>query len=341
MLKRIRIIKWDSYNGRPDVKVPSWFRLDNKMFFDPEWAHFQPLEFMVWIWILSYASFKQKEGREGGSFDYDPMMIAASARVPVEVVENSVAKLCRKKCVTIDVVESAPIFEAIEDEEELLAYRNPDARVTPTLRPRNGDGRYKTGQDKTGQDKGREDRGEAAAGAAEAEAADPPGEPVVDLAGAVTLELELPTDTEARGPQSAGEIGKSGDHPLVEVWNEHRGTLPRAVSCEGSRKKHADARWKARPDRRFWAEIIERIAGSPFCCGESERGWRADFDFLVKPDTVAKVLEGKYDPRPGPLAPPKSTNAGAQIVNAKHLSFAQQRELRAMDQLARIGRGEL
>jgi hypothetical protein len=35
---------------------------------------------------------------------------------------------------------------------------------------------------------------------------------------------------------------------------------------------------------------------SPFCRGETgDRGWRASFDFLLKPDTATKVLEGKYD----------------------------------------------
>ena len=30
---------------------------------------------------------------------------------------------------------------------------------------------------------------------------------------------------------------------------------------------------------------------------QNDRGWRADIDWYIKPDTIAKVMEGKYDNR--------------------------------------------
>jgi hypothetical protein len=45
-----------------------------------------------------------------------------------------------------------------------------------------------------------------------------------------------------------------------------------------------------------WREAIDKIASSPFCCGENDRGWRADVSwFLDNSDNYVKVLEGKYD----------------------------------------------
>ncbi len=49
---------------------------------------------------------------------------------------------------------------------------------------------------------------------------------------------------------------------------------------------------------------IEKVQKSDFCHGKSERGWVADFDWFVRPDTINRVLEGKYDNRQ------KKTNFG-------------------------------
>jgi hypothetical protein len=43
---------------------------------------------------------------------------------------------------------------------------------------------------------------------------------------------------------------------------------------------------------------VKRIASSAFCTGTNDRGWRATPDWLLRPDTAAKVLEGKYDDLP-------------------------------------------
>ena len=35
-------------------------------------------------------------------------------------------------------------------------------------------------------------------------------------------------------------------------------------------------------------------AGTPFLTGKNERNWTANFDFIVKPDNLQKILEGAY-----------------------------------------------
>jgi hypothetical protein len=62
-----------------------------------------------------------------------------------------------------------------------------------------------------------------------------------------------------------------------------------------AREKHlrarlADTSWAA-----SWQEALARAAASPFCRGENDRGWRADVDWFLRPNTVTKILEGKYD----------------------------------------------
>lgn len=59
-----------------------------------------------------------------------------------------------------------------------------------------------------------------------------------------------------------------------------------------------------------WLEVIRRINASSFLRGETERGWKASPDWLLQPDTAAKVLEGKYDDRGQTPTPPLKLYTG-------------------------------
>lgn len=39
---------------------------------------------------------------------------------------------------------------------------------------------------------------------------------------------------------------------------------------------------------------FEEINNSSFCIGKNDKGWKADFDFCLKPDKLMKAIEGKY-----------------------------------------------
>lgn len=41
-------------------------------------------------------------------------------------------------------------------------------------------------------------------------------------------------------------------------------------------------------------EAICRVGESAFCCGDNDRGWKADFDFILQPKSFVKLLEGHY-----------------------------------------------
>ena len=44
-----------------------------------------------------------------------------------------------------------------------------------------------------------------------------------------------------------------------------------------------------------WQQAMAALERSAFCRGENDRGWRADFDFLLQPKSFTKLLEGAYD----------------------------------------------
>ena len=98
---------------------------------------------------------------------------------------------------------------------------------------------------------------------------------------------------------------------LQDAWNAKSPPLPHWRGLTPKRTKAAKARIRERglDGPEGLRAVIARIAASPFCGGENERGWRADPDWLLQPDTATKVLEGKYDPA---RAPPSTSSVEPQ-----------------------------
>lgn len=74
-----------------------------------------------------------------------------------------------------------------------------------------------------------------------------------------------------------------------------------------------------------WEEIFEKLKESSFCSGDNSRGWVANFDWFLRPDTPVKILEGLYDDRT--VSKPENTFANQrQQNNVRLLKRAQQGE---------------
>jgi hypothetical protein len=82
---------------------------------------------------------------------------------------------------------------------------------------------------------------------------------------------------------------------LIKLWAEKCPKLPQVRTLTEARKKHLRSRWRENSDLTIWSDVLDRISKSKFCNGDNDRGWCADIDFLLRPDTITKVLEGKYD----------------------------------------------
>lgn len=44
-----------------------------------------------------------------------------------------------------------------------------------------------------------------------------------------------------------------------------------------------------------WLQALEKIPDCPFLNGDGQRGWKADFAWFLKPNSVQEILDGKYD----------------------------------------------
>lgn len=123
------------------------------------------------------------------------------------------------------------------------------------------------------------------------------------LGGRTRKAIAKPKPTHSQPSSSSSSSKKTEDSretgvsptPIFGIWNENRGTLAEAKAENANRKRWAQARWKEKPDPEYWIEIVKKVASSSFCLGDNPRGWRADYDFLLKPNTHLKISEGAYE----------------------------------------------
>ena len=96
---------------------------------------------------------------------------------------------------------------------------------------------------------------------------------------------------------------------LISAWNELAGEhgLPKIRQFTKRRAAALRARWRDKDWRRSWRQALGLIPSRPFLLGKSDRGWRADIDWFLRPDSVNAILEGKYagpPPKPSPRERP-------------------------------------
>lgn len=113
------------------------------------------------------------------------------------------------------------------------------------------------------------------------------------LSPSLTLSLNTKIQRESSATQSSCQ--NSPALKIFNIWNENRGSLPECKALSKKRNAHAMQRWREKPDENYWSDVVKRLSQSNFCNGSNDRGWKADFDFFLRPDTHLKVLEGKYD----------------------------------------------
>lgn len=90
---------------------------------------------------------------------------------------------------------------------------------------------------------------------------------------------------------------------VVEAWN--KSGLTKCMALNDTRKRHLNARLGDSFFVSSWREAIAKVSISEFCKGKNDRGWRADFDWFLQPNAIAKIMEGKYDNRTIPSQPSK------------------------------------
>lgn len=82
---------------------------------------------------------------------------------------------------------------------------------------------------------------------------------------------------------------------VIKLYNDICGyKLPKAIKISASRKRHIKARFSDGYSIDDFERLFKMTVSSPFLCGENGRNWTANFDWLIAPGNMIKVLEGNY-----------------------------------------------
>jgi phage replication O-like protein O len=86
---------------------------------------------------------------------------------------------------------------------------------------------------------------------------------------------------------------------LFDLWNEHATNgIPKAKKLTKSRIDKIKSRIKEESGKSYWITVFSKIHKLPFYCGENNRGWVADFDYVMKNDTNHVKIFEKVPPKP-------------------------------------------
>lgn len=119
---------------------------------------------------------------------------------------------------------------------------------------------------------------------------------------------ELPPNPIQSNPIQSNPIqGESNPTPpapgapvdeIVALFNGICRSFSPVSSVEKWRIEKVGALWETCPDLDTFREVFEIFEASDFLKGGGDKGWKASFDWLMKPDNFRKVMEHQYDERP-------------------------------------------
>ena len=90
-------------------------------------------------------------------------------------------------------------------------------------------------------------------------------------------------------------VSSKNDYELfVDTYNTQCFNLSSVLKVTDKRKKAIASFLKQLTFEDFENACI-KANNNPFLTGKNDRGWKADFDFIIKPDNAAKIIEGSYE----------------------------------------------
>lgn len=119
--------------------------------------------------------------------------------------------------------------------------------------------------------------------------------------GKVRLELGKGSTGEDRGvgETTADKPPEAEPTPYSEIQSLYLSlcpSFPRIKTLSANRKKAIHARWmQYGKSLDAFRQLFEKAESSDFLKGKNTRNWSADFDWMLKDNNMAKILEGKYD----------------------------------------------
>jgi hypothetical protein len=124
----------------------------------------------------------------------------------------------------------------------------------------------------------------------------------------------IPNPIPNPNPESTHENNTARTDQCDQILLEFNSAFGLQCRMTPARRKALLARLKDDWWLKNWRESLSVGSQSEFLRGQNDRGWKIDFEFFLKPETVTKIIEGKYsdstpkrkDPFPFDLSDPGS-----------------------------------
>lgn len=90
-----------------------------------------------------------------------------------------------------------------------------------------------------------------------------------------------------------GEVASDDDincTTVIDLWNTTCSDLPKINKLTASRKRFIKS---ASKEKISFFDLFNKVAESDFLMGRSSK-WKANFDFVIKPENRIKIMEGNY-----------------------------------------------
>lgn len=81
---------------------------------------------------------------------------------------------------------------------------------------------------------------------------------------------------------------------VADSWNlmAQKHGLPQVAKLTHKRAAAINSRLADSWWRKNWQNALDLVAKNPYLLGDNDRGWKANIDWFVRPDTVVKLIEG-------------------------------------------------
>lgn len=267
-LPRLGALSWEGCDG---MKY-DWFRAYHELIYDPKIRRL-PL-FAKWLWV-TFLCLASMSPRRGDILGFDKVALEDAAGCSILDEEDTLG--------AVDLFIEAKMLRKVKGGWRVLHW---DKRQydKPSDRPEAVRGRVS---------KHREKRAGNAL-------VTPSGNAPVTPSNALDKKRRY---TDKRRREEKREERTPPLPPLAVLWNDLVPS-PKVLRVSGTRLAHLTARMETYPDLDWWRQVLDRLLATPFLRGKNDRGWVADFDWLVKNDeNPARVLEGKYDTKRQTLEP--------------------------------------
>jgi hypothetical protein len=115
---------------------------------------------------------------------------------------------------------------------------------------------------------------------------------------------QQPADDEETQEKEPPKIPPCPHQKIRELYHEMLPELMPMKIWNSTRRQHLQARWRESQEFQsidFWERLFAHIKKSDFLVGRKQRAspdkpaFKADLDWIIRPQNFAKIIEGKYD----------------------------------------------